>query len=158
MALPPRALSAAGVGTVLTGVVLVLGGCAGTLSVDSPSLDGPAARQCAELGGAAPSSVSGAEGVEVDTRGVALAWGDPPVVLRCGVAVPDALRPTSRCERVDGVDWFAQPAEDGYRFSTVGRPTTVELFVPYEYEPAGDALVDLAGAVRSTVPQRDPCR
>jgi len=158
---PARAARGTTAGPALVVVAAVgavaVGGCAGAATVDSPSLEGAAARQCAALAQAAPDTVAGVDEVEVDTRGVALAWGDPLLVLRCGVDAPATLEPTSRCDRVDGVDWFAQPAEDGYRFSTVGRRTTVELFVPADYEPAGDALVDVADAVRSAVPQQDPC-
>jgi len=102
--------------------------------------------------------VAGADARTVDSGGVALAWGDPPITVRCALPAPARLQPGSRCDTVEGVDWFTERGEEGYRFSTIGRATTVELFVPYEYEPAADALVDMAATVRETVPFVNPCR
>jgi len=113
---------------------------------------------CAALAEAAPDRVAGVDSRAVDSAGVALAWGDPAIVVRCAVPPSPALRPGVRCDTVDSVDWFTRQEDGGYRFSTVGRAVTVELFVPYEYDPAGDALVDVAAAVRGAVPLVDGCR
>jgi hypothetical protein len=77
-------------------------------------------------------------------------WGDPAIVLRCGVPPPG---PTSqRCQAVDGIDWVIaeEPSEDGVVFTTYGRRPAVEVGVPSAYDPAtaSAALVDLAPAVR----------
>jgi hypothetical protein len=77
------------------------------------------------------------------------AWGDPPIVVRCGVSVPSALRPDSQLVTVNGVDWLPEQTDAGYRFTTVGRLANVEVTVPATYAPEGDALVDLAGSIRS---------
>jgi hypothetical protein len=42
-------------------------------------------------------------------------------------------------------------------FTTIGRAAYVELSVPAEYEPAADALVDVAAVVKAAVPQVQPC-
>ncbi|MDP9418498.1 MAG: DUF3515 domain-containing protein, partial [Actinomycetota bacterium] len=85
----------------------------------------------------------------------AAAWGDPSIVLRCGVARPAALRPESQVLTVNGVDWLAEEKESGYRFTTSGRAAFVEVVVPDDYAPEVDPLVDLAAPVKATVPVHD---
>jgi Protein of unknown function (DUF3515) len=131
-------------------------GC-GTSPVDvGAPTRGPA--ECAELLDALPAVVDGQERREVEPAdALAAAWGDPVIVLRCGVADPERLTSSSPCAEVNRVGWFAEQREDGYRFTTIGRSSNVQVQVPYEYEPAADALVDVADAVRSTVPEEQPC-
>jgi hypothetical protein len=131
-------------------------GC-GTSSVE---VTGPSrgSAECAELLDALPDVVDGQERREVEPPDVlAAAWGDPVIVLRCGVADPERLTASSPCAEVERVGWFAEQRQDGYRFTTIGRASNVQVEVPYEYEPAADALVDVADAVRSTVPEVQPC-
>jgi len=141
----------------LAAAALAASGCGSAVDVESPALTGAIAAQCADLAAAAPASVAGAKSRDVDGSGVALAWGDPPITLRCGVPEPSNLQPGSRCDTVERVDWFTTRTEDGYRFATIGRSTTVELFVPFDYDPAGDALVDVAVAVRKSIPVVERC-
>jgi len=75
------------------------------------------------------------------------AWGDPAIVVRCGVATPEALQPTSQLVTVDGIDWLPENLASGYRFTTVGRLANVEVTVPDHYAPEADALVDLAATI-----------
>ncbi len=72
-------------------------------------------------------------------------------MLRCGVATPAALTPTSQLLTVDGVDWLPEELSAGYLFTTVGRSLNVEVSVPGAYSPESDALVDLSTAVAATV-------
>jgi hypothetical protein len=140
---------------LLTALLTALCGCGTTaVEVDGPT-HGPDA--CTGLLAALPATVDGQQQREVEPAGaLAAAWGDPAIVLRCGVPEPPALTSSSPCAQVNGVGWFAQQREDGYRFTTIGRAANVSVDVPYEYEPAADALVDLASAVRR-VPEREPC-
>jgi len=103
------------------------------------------ARLCASVIGALPSTVDDAQLRRRDQ--LVAAWGDPAIVLRCGVPRPAALLPTSRCDGVNGVGWFTETLGDGYRFTTIGRAAYVEVTVPAHYSPAANALVDLAPAV-----------
>lgn len=93
----------------------------------------------------------------MEPAGAGAAWGDPPIVLRCGVAKPDALEPTSRCAELNDVGWFAQEREDAYIFTTIGRETYVQVRVPQDYDPQADALIDLAEAVKRNVRQVRDC-
>ncbi|KRV51176.1 hypothetical protein AQ490_01800 [Wenjunlia vitaminophila] len=141
-----------------------LAGCFPTaLEVQPPSPQGPAAELCRALHVALPKTVDGdrARDVEPDSPYTA-AWGDPAVVLRCGTELPpvldpygDAYDPTTEAVGVEGVDWLPEQEADGVRFTTVGRRALVQVWVP---KPPGAEvtapLVDLATAVRRTVPTR----
>jgi hypothetical protein len=58
---------------------------------------------------------------------------------------------------IDGVGWYSERVDDGYRFTTIGRSVPVELTVPEEYAPEGDAVVDVAAAIKQAIPVRQPC-
>jgi hypothetical protein len=80
----------------------------------------------------------------VQSRGVA-AWGDPPVVARCGKAPPGPTE--DPCIEVDGVDWVATTLDDGgTMFTTYGRSPAVEVLVPAEYDTAPLRLPAFTGA------------
>ena len=135
----------------------LLTGCSNTLEVASPSPSGTAATVCSSLFDAAPDTVAGVARRDVDSDGAALAWGTPPVVLRCGVTAAVGLGPTSRCDEIDGVGWYTEDLGDAYRFTTIGREVSVEVTVPDDYAPEASALLDLADAVKTADPVRRPC-
>lgn len=101
--------------------------------------------------------MAGEERREVEPVGSGGAWGDPPIIVQCGVPKPAGLDPTSRCAEINGVGWFSDKNEDGYVFTTIGRETYVRVTVPAEYEPPADALVDLAGAIKEHDPVVQEC-
>ena len=145
---------------VLTGggllLTLLLTGCAGSVDVDEyPTVKGTEV-DCQALLADVPRTIADQERFDVPGR-IAAAWGDPAIILRCGVEKPDALTPTSRCFEVNDVDWLAETTADGYLFTTIGRAFHVSVEVPKTYDPAADALADLASTVKKHDPARDPC-
>jgi hypothetical protein len=63
------------------------------------------------------------------------AWGDPALVVQCGVGPPPELTRTSQCTVVNGVGWFLPPEQDANRsvdavLSTVGYRPVLQLTVP----------------------------
>ena len=115
-------------------------------------------RECDTLLAALPETVDRQSRRRVEpSSALAAAWGDPPIVLRCGVPRPRQLTAHSPCAEVNGVGWFAQEREDAYSFTTIGRTAFVQVEVPYEYQPAADSLVDVAAAVKRHIPETDPC-
>jgi hypothetical protein len=72
------------------------------------------------------------------------AWGDPAIILRCGVESPGAS--TEHCETVNGIDWLVQPLTDGEEFTTFGRTPAIQVLVPKHYAPEEFALPALAPA------------
>lgn len=80
------------------------------------------------------------------------AWGDPPVVVRCGVPVPSALKPESLLVTVNSVDWFPEELTGGAVITTVGRKVALELTVPAKQGNAPEVAVELAAAIKSLDP------
>jgi hypothetical protein len=134
------------------------GGDANGVAVPAPSAQ--AARMCGALHDALPKKVDGLS--ERSLRPVSdltAGWGDPTVVLRCGVPRPEMLtpgsttyNPTADAVEVNGVSWLIEKTDDGYRFTTTGRRTFVEVTVPAKYAPEVDPLTDLGRAVARTIP------
>ncbi len=107
---------------------------------------------CAALVAALPDVVADAVRREVQPESAAVAaWGQPPVILRCGVE-PPAADPGTAVLEVDGVGWVAVAGDGGTFFTTVDRDARVEVAVPDDYAPEAEVLADLAPAVRATVP------
>jgi hypothetical protein len=134
--------------------VAALTGCTpGRVDVDVPAPQGQAAAACRALDAALPDVVDGQ-----DTRPTApvspyaAAWGEPAIVLRCGVGRPADLKPTSQLFTVNDVDWLPIENDDAWTFTTTGRVAYVEVVVPKAYDPAVNPLVDLAGPITQTVP------
>ncbi|HET8971471.1 MAG TPA: DUF3515 family protein [Candidatus Nanopelagicales bacterium] len=132
---------------------LLLTGCSRVVSVTPPPPDATTSVACAAVAAALPETVAGQSrrSTTPDAPSTA-AWGDPPIVLRCGVPRPAALLPTSPVTDVTGPDgttvtWFAEQLSAGYLFTTVGRQAYVEVAVPDAYRGSGDVLPDLGTAV-----------
>ena len=110
-----------------------------------PAADPPASDQgaCRTLIQALPLTIDGAQ--NTGRSEFAAAWGDPQIVLRCGVATPAAYQPDSEMIVVNEVAWLPVEQDKGYIFTAVGRTPQVEVFVPDTHSPEVNPLVDLAG-------------
>ena len=139
-------------------LLLVLTGCSGAVAVPEPDPDETGRAACAPLIAALPDRVLEAERRTADPGVLTAAWGDPPITLRCGVAAAPGLTPASECLEVNGVGWFAEDADGGTLYTTIGRQVFVELGVPEDYAPEASALVDVAAAVSAHDPLLTPCR
>jgi hypothetical protein len=81
------------------------------------------------------------------------AWGERPVVLRCGVPTPAGYDPDSASTAaVNGVDWFQQVFHDHVVWTAVRKSANIELTVPTSYEAQGGFLVEIGAAIAATVP------
>lgn len=133
--------------------------------MDSPDLAGEAARMCGNLVEALPETVDEAPRRELEEDGgevYAAAWGDPAIVLRCGVPMPAEFDEFATCQVTNGIGWFipeeqitGEPTQ--ITMTTVGRAQNVEVLLPPEHFPPADAMVDLAEAIGATVPEVKPC-
>ncbi|MGP3968544.1 DUF3515 domain-containing protein [Streptomyces sp. 6N223] len=129
--------------------------------VDVPAPEGEAARACRELARDLPDRVAGQERGTLDQdTPYAAAWGDPAIVLRCGVPRPEVITPGSETYdpygtdsfEMDGVSWLLEEEPDGVRATTTGRRVFVEVTMPDDYETVGNPLVDLVNAVDEHIP------
>jgi hypothetical protein len=140
---PPVALAAA----------LLLAGCqGGDSAVDvEPVRSLPAATSavCEAVTRALPASI--ARGVTrrdvAPDRRTTAAWGDPPVVLRCGV---DEGSERDDPYVFDGVRWAMHDVGAARRWTTRGRAVNVEVVVPDAYSGQAELLGSLATALRPT--------
>ena len=91
-------------GAVACAVVLLVAGCGDEPpEIDAPDLSAADASACRDLVAALPDELAGQERVDVtgDTE-YGAAWGDPAIVLTCGVGRPDDFTDISTC--ASGVD------------------------------------------------------
>jgi Protein of unknown function (DUF3515) len=144
--------AAAGAAVLLAGSTA---GCSRAVDVDPPS-PGPATEaRCSRLLDDLPDTVDGQQRRDVSpSDALAAAWGDPAIVLRCGVGRPAALTPQAQLFEVNGVAWFPEQLTGGYVFTTYDRTAYVEVTVPDAYAPEVDAVVDLTSAVKANDPVR----
>jgi hypothetical protein len=92
-----------------------------------------------------------------------VAWGgekeasgrpeDQPVVLRCGLATPPELGPTSPLLDVDGVDWLRIPGAGATTWVTTDRAVFVGLTLPDGI--GSGAIQDVSRGVKITLVSRD---
>jgi hypothetical protein len=87
------------------------------------------------------------------------AWGNPAVVLTCGVRPPAGYSATSsETTGVNGVSWFEQAGAKIVVWTALrpgtghGQPVNVQLAVPTHYPGQGAFLVDLAQPLKSALP------
>jgi hypothetical protein len=108
---------------------------------------------CSALQHALPSTVAGQSAREpTPSSDLTAAWGDPPIVLRCGVPAPAGLTPTSQVTNVNGVDWYPEQLTGGYRFTATGRKAYVEVTVPSQYASFAGGLTQIGPAILAADP------
>jgi uncharacterized protein DUF3515 len=123
------------------------------VAVPPPAPNAVAAEACRRLNAALPAELDGLESRATSPASeLTHAWGRPAVVLRCGVASPPALEPTSQLFTADGVDWLPVEGPRTWTFTTTGRVAHVEVTVPKDHDPTAGPLVDLARPITETVP------
>ena len=133
-----------------------LSGCGGdAVDVRPTGVSGTDRTACTALVEALPSHVSDQPTRKVtgETKAGA-AWGDPPVVLRCGVGTPKGYTRFAACQTANGVDWFIpdeamQDQDTDVVMTTIGRAPDVEVVVPAEDRPPVAAMVDLAPTIKA---------
>lgn len=126
------------------------------MRVPAPAGGGPtAATVCSVLHARLPALLDGARRRRTDPVSQrTAAWGNPAVVLRCGVpAPPGLLTGPAGPVTVDGVTWLQEVGRHAVRWTAIDRPVYLQLTVPTSYPSQGGFLVALAPAV-ATLPYR----
>jgi len=162
----PSPSRVAGVVACAVGAALLAGcGSAGDgVHVDTFHLAAADRLACADLLAALPETIADQTSRTVTGSSYAAAWGDPAIVLRCGVGKPEGFDRFSQCQRTDGIDWFVPESTitdlgDDVLMTTVGRSPAVEVLLPAHYRPEGSAaaMVDLAPTLKAHTSKSTPC-
>lgn len=132
-------------GVVLLGGLLLAGCGAGPISADPPSPTTVEADGCRALVDSLPDELAGEDRREVtDGDGLVAAWGDPAIVLRCGVDSPDGFTRASTCVVANDTGWFVPDevlnsgdAGADVTMTAVDVRPRVEVFLPGGYRPDG---------------------
>jgi hypothetical protein len=142
----------------------VLAGCGdGAVSVDRYAVTPAGKEACPAFLSHLPDRVADHQRRRTTGSTMAAAWGDPPIVLRCGVGKPAGFDRFSGCQRADGIDWYVpQHAIDDQSadvvMTTIGRSPAVEVVVPARYRPPVAAMVDLTPALKAHTDKVGGCR
>jgi len=117
-------------------------------SLDVEPANGADSPFCTEFGSILPVSLGGALLRDTRPRSPGTkAWGDPAIVLRCGVAVPNAYSAASQLLSVNDVNWYPEELEAGVRFTSMETIELVEVSIPIAYETTADILTELSSAI-----------
>ena len=133
---------------------------------------GAALRLCANLVAHLPASLEdgqrrGAAGADPHQKQRAAAWGSPATTLVCGVDQPPAnlaggpdYTPNANDYETIGdgsamVNWFIEPVDGGWRYTTTDRAVNVQLVVPTDRAHAAGPAVDLAAVIVRSIPNTD---
>jgi len=111
-----------------------------------------------------PDSLADQARRDVSGSPYAAAWGDPAIVLRCGVPLPKDFA-GSPCVTRNGIGWSipVEQADDLDRDVTMTlafRSPVIQLRVPATYRPnsPADVMADLDRAVRDRTTAHGKCR
>lgn len=146
-------------------LVPALAACGGPVDVDVPEMSDADRATCDAFTAALPATLAEQEREEVEPSDVpAAAYGDPAIVVRCGVPEPDGFDLTASCEQADGVGYFIpdeQYDDQGLdlTITAAGYRPRVEVVVPAEYRPnaAPAAMAVLAPLVKEHLTLVDDC-
>ena len=144
--------------TALAGLTaLTVAGCSsgpGPVAIGAPLTTGAVsaevAAECAELVAALPDEVDpGVERREVTGGSERFAaWGDPAVVLECGVVRPDREEPPAI---VNGVAWTVRDVGAGFRWTTRDLVVNLAVDVPDAYPNGAELVNPLAAPITGTL-------
>ena len=118
-----------------------------------PSPDAAAQAACVRVFAKLPVQLGDLAPRRTDTdSSFVAAWGDPAIVLRCGVARPALLGSPQAAQLLDvnGVIWQPDPQRNATVYTAVDRSVYLEVTVP---AGADQPLPELAPAVQA-LPQR----
>lgn len=142
----------------------LLTGCGSdTVEVDRFPVSAAGRQDCPAFLHALPKHVSDQASRRVTGSPYAAAWGDPPIVLRCGVGKPRGFDRFSACQTANGVDWFVpnEAFEDQHAdvvMTTVYRRPAVQVRLPAEYRPPVAAMADLTRVIKQHTTAFAHCR
>jgi hypothetical protein len=145
-----------------TGPAQVSGGSTSTradlpvLPVDVPPATPAADAACPKLMQSLPLELTQepSRRVKSDTP-YAYAWGDPPIVLICGVDRPAGYTVGASAIQINGVQWYVDTTDPNTTvWTTVDRPVYVRISLPASVDSA--PVTALTPQIAAALPFREP--
>jgi hypothetical protein len=126
------------------------------LPVDVPPVTAEADAACPALMSALPLELAGERSRPVRSNSpFAYAWGDPAVVLVCGVDRPAGFVATAGLIQIDAVRWFVDDSDpDTVVWTAVDRAVYVRVSIPSSQDSA--AATELSTIIARTMPFQEP--
>jgi hypothetical protein len=126
------------------------------LPVDVPPVTPEAEASCPALMSALPLELGGEPSRRVKSDSpYAYAWGDPPVVLICGVDRPAGYVVGAAAIQINGVQWYVDTSDpDTTVWTTVDRPVYVQISLPPSVDSA--PVTALTPQIAHALPYREP--
>ena len=130
------------------------------LSLDTPPVTPEAEQSCPALMANLPPELAGEPSRRVQSESSFVrAWGDPAVVLTCGVDRPAGWTVTASVIQINGVQWHVDTSDpDTTVWTAVDRPVYVEMRLPagVDSAPVTALTVPLAEALPYVEPRPGP--
>jgi hypothetical protein len=126
------------------------------LPVDVPPVTPEAEASCPALMSTLPLELAGepSRRVQSDTP-YAYAWGEPPIVLVCGVDRPAGFVVGVSAIQINGVQWYVDTSDpESTVWTTVDRPVYVRITLPAEVDSA--PVTALTPQIAEALPYREP--
>jgi hypothetical protein len=130
------------------------------VTVTPPPSEPATAGPCARVIGVLPLRLAGLHARRTATTPASpfvTAWGDPPIVLRCGVERPADLHPGSSAQFISaagvgktGPYYDVTSTSGAHVYTTVDRAVYIEISIPKTY--ASGPLPVLSNAISSVLP------
>jgi hypothetical protein len=126
------------------------------LPVEVPPATPEAEASCPALMSTLPLELAGEPSRRVDSATpYAYAWGDPPIVLICGVDRPAGFVVGVSAIQINGVQWYVDTSHpDSTVWTTVDRPVYVEITLPAEVDSA--PVTALTPEIAAALPYQEP--
>jgi hypothetical protein len=126
------------------------------LPVDVPPVTPEADASCPALMSSLPVELGGEASRRVQSDSpYAYAWGDPAIVLVCGVDRPAGYVAGVSAIQINGVQWFVDTEDpDTTVWTTVDRPVYVQISLPASVDSA--PVTALTPQIAQALPYREP--
>jgi hypothetical protein len=126
------------------------------LPVEVPPATPEAEASCPALMSTLPLELAGEPSRRVDSATpYAYAWGDPPIVLICGVDRPAGFVVGVSAIQIEGVQWYVDTTDpETTVWTTIDRPVYVQISLPATVDSA--PVTSLSPEIAAALPYREP--
>jgi hypothetical protein len=126
------------------------------LPVEVPPVTPEADASCPALMSTLPLELSGEASRRVQSDSpYAYAWGDPAIVLVCGVDRPAGFVRGVSAIQINGVQWYVDTSDpESTVWTTVDRPVYVQITLPADVDSA--PVTALTPQIAAALPFREP--